>query len=388
MSTWNEADHPRDDEGKFTYKNGGSSGKNSNTLLYGSIEYNDEDENIEDKLYKNTTTKEKLLNYRNKLINFLDDNLDREEILFSTAAELENKVLDNTISTIKVSKEQLVNSINNISKIDLKSNPNFQTLINKAKNTYKDLNDFEVKTNNMFKMNTQKGQNGHGEEVISSVLKYQRNIEENCNEIIMHTKNIASQKVKKVNDVINSTFSTKNQKFANNQIENQQEKSIASDQTKSNSKIQNENTANNSQMKTTSNWLMPVKGRISSPYGWRIHPIHKEKRFHNGLDIAVPIGTPVNTIADGKVIAVGPARGYGNWVAIDHGIINGTRVTSEYGHLSSWNVSYGQNVKQGEIIASSGNTGSSDGPHLHLTIREGKFQGIAVNPSKYIKLDF
>jgi len=240
----------------------------------------------------------------------------------------------------------------------------------------------------MFNINAQKGQNGFGEEAISSVLRFQKSLEKDCNEIVMTAKKIENQKLKKTNDVKDSKFISKNEKSINNPIENQEEKSIASNQTESNSKINNSDNANNSQMETSSNWIMPVKGRISSPYGWRIHPIYKEKRFHNGIDIAVPVGTPVRTIADGKVIAVGPARGYGKWVAIDHGIINGTLVTSEYGHLSSWNVSYGQTVKKGQVIANSGNTGSSNGPHLHITIREGKFQGTAVNPNKYIKLNF
>lgn len=68
-----------------------------------------------------------------------------------------------------------------------------------------------------------------------------------------------------------------------------------------------------------------------------------------------------------------------------HGVINGTRVTSEYGHLSSWNVSYGQTVKQGQVIAKSGNTGYSSGPHLHITIREGTFPGKAQDHGRYIK---
>jgi len=63
-------------------------------------------------------------------------------------------------------------------------------------------------------------------------------------------------------------------------------------------------------------------------------------------------------------------------------------VTSEYGHLSSWSVSYGQNVRQGQIIAKSGNTGYSSGPHVHITIREGDFQGNAVDPGKYIRFTF
>lgn len=132
-------------------------------------------------------------------------------------------------------------------------------------------------------------------------------------------------------------------------------------------------------------WILPCNGPITSGYGNRVAPVPGASSYHNGWDIGVPIGTPVSTIADGKVIAVGPARGYGKWVAIDHGIINGTRVTSEYGHISSWNVSYGQVVKQGQVIAKSGNEGTSSGPHLHITIREGAYRGKAEDPGKYIK---
>ncbi len=135
-------------------------------------------------------------------------------------------------------------------------------------------------------------------------------------------------------------------------------------------------------------WIKPCNGPITSGFGKRVAPVPGASEYHNGWDIGVSVGTPVSTIADGKVIAVGPARGYGNWVAIDHGIINGIKVTSEYGHISSWNVSYGQTVKQGQVIAKSGNTGTSSGPHLHITIREGNFQGKAVDPGKYIKIGF
>ena len=138
----------------------------------------------------------------------------------------------------------------------------------------------------------------------------------------------------------------------------------------------------------TKTWIMPCDGRISSGYGKRKPPVPGASAWHNGWDIDVPIGTSVKAIADGKVIATGSATGYGYWVAIDHGIINGVQVTSEYGHISSWNVKYGQIIKQGDIIAKSGNTGYSSGPHLHITIREGSFQGTAVDPSKYIKTNF
>ena len=74
-------------------------------------------------------------------------------------------------------------------------------------------------------------------------------------------------------------------------------------------------------------------------------------------------------------------KGYGIGIFIDHGIINGKHVISEYGHLSKCNVKVGDKIKQGQIIAKSGNTGTSEGPHLHITIRENKIQ---VNPRKYL----
>ena len=125
---------------------------------------------------------------------------------------------------------------------------------------------------------------------------------------------------------------------------------------------------------------MPCSGNVTGWYGER-RPDHT----HNGIDIATPIGTPIKAIADGIICATGAAKGYGYWVAINHGQVNGVQVTSEYGHiLPKRVVSYGQKVKQGQIIAYSGNTGRSNGAHCHLTIREGAFQGKAVNPYKYI----
>ena len=131
-------------------------------------------------------------------------------------------------------------------------------------------------------------------------------------------------------------------------------------------------------------WIMPVNGRISSDYGMRFHPIEKKDKFHNGWDIAVPVGTPIKAVANGEVIKSGKASGYGYSVVLNHGMINGKIVTSEYGHISKWVVNKGEHVKQGQIIAYSGNTGSSNGPHLHFTIREGYYRGIGVSPAKYI----
>ena len=129
----------------------------------------------------------------------------------------------------------------------------------------------------------------------------------------------------------------------------------------------------------------PVEGKITSEFGYRKAPTGGATTNHSGIDIAVPVGTPVKAIAEGKVIAAnGGMRGYGNGVFIDHGLINGKQVISEYGHLSQFLVKVGDKVKQGNVIAKSGNSGISTGPHLHITIRE---NNIPVNPRKYIDFE-
>ncbi len=153
---------------------------------------------------------------------------------------------------------------------------------------------------------------------------------------------------------------------------------ISTPQTTSNAQQQNSAPKKTTQPQSQ-RWIKPCNGPIVGRYG---EP--RSTHTHNGIDIAVPIGTPIRAIADGTVIRHGKADGYGNWVVIDHGNINGIRVTSEYGHLSSWSVTTGQKVKKGEEIAKSGNAGYSQGPHLHITIRNGLFQGKAVDPGIYI----
>lgn len=120
------------------------------------------------------------------------------------------------------------------------------------------------------------------------------------------------------------------------------------------------------------NFDWPLRGRISSRYGPRWG------RVHHGLDIAVPIGTPIRAAAGGTVTFSGVQGGYGNIVIIDHG--NG--VETRYAHNSRNVAIRGQRVQRGAIIAYSGNTGNSTGPHLHFEIR---LRGQSVNPETYLK---
>jgi len=111
-------------------------------------------------------------------------------------------------------------------------------------------------------------------------------------------------------------------------------------------------------------WVVPVVGRITSTFGWRIHPITHERKFHEGLDIAAPLGTPVYAMADGVVLYAGPARGFGNEVVLSHP----GGVTTVYGHMSRIVVTSGP-VHAGEVIALVGSEGDSTGPHLHVEVR-------------------
>ncbi len=123
--------------------------------------------------------------------------------------------------------------------------------------------------------------------------------------------------------------------------------------------------------------IWPVRGRITSGFGYRIHPIFKTRRFHAGIDIAAPAGTAVKAAASGEVLYAGWLRGYGKVVIILH---RGGMATV-YAHLKDIVVREGQRVSQGEIIGSVGSTGWSTGPHLYFEVR---IDGRAVNPLKYL----
>lgn len=124
----------------------------------------------------------------------------------------------------------------------------------------------------------------------------------------------------------------------------------------------------------------PCNGRISCGFGNRTHPISKKKQFHNGVDIAAPLGTEVCAPADGKVIMVWNDSIYGGGLSIRIKHYNG--YTSGYCHLSAQLVKVDQLVKQGDVIAKVGSTGSSTGPHLHFALRNAKAE--AVDPKTVI----
>lgn len=116
---------------------------------------------------------------------------------------------------------------------------------------------------------------------------------------------------------------------------------------------------------------------VTSGFGWRSDPFHGERKFHYGLDLGAPAGTPIAAVRPGKVIHAGPAGTYGNLVIVDHG----DGLTSRYAHCSSLDVAVGDEVAAGQAIARVGSTGRSTGPHLHFEVRKG---GKAIDPTPWM----
>ncbi len=140
-------------------------------------------------------------------------------------------------------------------------------------------------------------------------------------------------------------------------------------------------TTKDSGVVVSSGFILPVTGRISSPYGWRTHPIFKSKIFHTGIDYAVPYGTPIKASNSGKVIYSGWYGGYGKVVIIDHGSCTGAPTTTLYAHMSKQNVAVGDNVTRGQVIGFVGSTGYSTGPHCHFEVR---INGKPKDPNNYL----
>ncbi|MDD2233671.1 MAG: peptidoglycan DD-metalloendopeptidase family protein [Desulfitobacteriaceae bacterium] len=129
---------------------------------------------------------------------------------------------------------------------------------------------------------------------------------------------------------------------------------------------------------TVSNWPLPGYYEISSPYGWRTHPITGRRTMHSGIDVAAPTGAALRAVGAGDVILAGWYGGYGNAIVIDHG--GGT--STLYGHLSRLAVSDGQKVSKGQVIGYVGSTGFSTGPHLHFEVR---INGNTSDPMRYFR---
>ena len=124
-------------------------------------------------------------------------------------------------------------------------------------------------------------------------------------------------------------------------------------------------------------WPCPGYQRISDEYGNRMHPILGIEKFHNGLDMAAPGGSPILAAYNGTVVAAAYSSSMGNYIMIDHG----DNLFTIYMHASKLYVSSGQDVVKGQKIAAVGTTGRSTGNHLHFGVR---LNGNYVNPRNYL----
>lgn len=120
--------------------------------------------------------------------------------------------------------------------------------------------------------------------------------------------------------------------------------------------------------------------QMASGYGYRIDPVYGTSKFHEGMDFAADIGTPVYATGNARVEEADWNSGYGNLIVLDHGY----NYTTRYAHLSKMHVKAGQMVKRGDLIGEVGNTGKSTGPHLHYEVR---FGGVPQNPVNYYFYD-
>ncbi|MDX2084729.1 MAG: M23 family metallopeptidase [Candidatus Melainabacteria bacterium] len=121
----------------------------------------------------------------------------------------------------------------------------------------------------------------------------------------------------------------------------------------------------------------PTHGKMTSPFGWRTHPVTQKHQFHAGIDIAASTGDPIYVTQDGTVVFSGPYKGYGNVMVVQHA----PNLFTLYGHCSQNLVQPGQWVARGQVIGLVGSTGLSTGPHLHFEVHQNRQY---VNPLAYL----
>lgn len=136
-------------------------------------------------------------------------------------------------------------------------------------------------------------------------------------------------------------------------------------------------------MKLVQPWPEQYTVNSRSPYGWRVHPITGKRKFHHGIDVAMPVGTPLTAPADGKVVHKGSGASGGYTLILGHD----ANLFTVYYHLREpSHLNKGTKVELGERVAWSGNTGASTGPHLHFEVRHPtRTWGQTVDPMPFLE---
>lgn len=237
-------------------------------------------------------------------------------------------------------------------------------------------------------LSEQRAVNKNNEERLSGVTDEISDLKDEAAEAVL-AKEAAQIDAKKKSDSLNDIISTKDDA----------EKTISDNKDKTEAQLQKEQDEQDRLAKKVREWekeqekkgkfvygdgalANPAKGYpITSPFGYRIHPITGAKKLHSGTDFGVPCGTPIRAAGDGIVVISGWTGGYGNRVVISHGKIKGDSIASTYNHNTDLKVHDGQKVKKGQVISDSGTTGASTGCHLHFEIMK---NGGYVDPMPYI----
>lgn len=216
---------------------------------------------------------------------------------------------------------------------------------------------------------------------VNQLAIYTAQVENQKKNILYAMARIENKKNKIAQDIYTSQYLIKKLQTDRKTYE-QAERELASQSDKLTKMLRGTSASSGGNIVTTAGFLRPVGGPITSPFGWRQHPIFGSRTFHSGIDIGAASGTPVKAANSGNVVYVGWYGGYGKVVIINHGNYNGKPTSTLYAHLSSYSVSNGTSVSKGQIIGHVGTTGYSTGPHLHFEVR---LNGSPVNPLGYVK---
>ncbi|MEA4900994.1 murein hydrolase activator EnvC family protein [Desulfitobacterium sp.] len=210
------------------------------------------------------------------------------------------------------------------------------------------------------------------QKILADIQTEKENIEQKTKELQSQRDQAAELQVQAAK--VKSDLDSKNQQYQTALNDNkkaqdalsEQNKQLAKDSAAIAEKIRQLTSSSSGKVLGTINtYPLPGYYEVSSPYGWRIHPVTGEKSLHTGTDIPAPGGTAILAAGTGKVIMAGWYGAYGNAVIIDHG----GGYTSLYGHQSRIGVSVGDQVKAGDVIGYVGTTGWSTGNHLHFEVR-------------------
>lgn len=213
--------------------------------------------------------------------------------------------------------------------------------------------------------------------------KYQRLLkqEESQKKNILYALRLKKNKKQKIANAISTSQYLINKLRTDRATYEQAEKELEQQSAKIASMLKNGIKGVDVKFDTISHFVKPISGRISSPFGWRKHPIFGSRSFHSGIDIAGLNLTPVRASNSGKVVYSGWYGGYGKVVIVNHGKYNGQPTSSLYAHLARTVVKVGDTVETDKIVGYEGSTGYSTGPHLHFEIR---VDGKPNNPMNFI----